>query len=98
MAYNATRGCVIQRCAVIVDKVINRFRELNNKIADEETSGLGKGFCIGHSYFCVPPVPGQSDIDWYKAIIRYEVAPLLDEYWWDDKNKAEDCKKDLLKD
>lgn len=82
----------------IVDKVINRFRELNNKIADEETSGLGKGFCIGHSYFCVPPVPGQSDIDWYRAIIRYEVAPLLDEYWWDDKNKAEDCKKDLLKD
>ena len=55
----------------IVDKVINRFRELNNKIADEETSGLGKGFCIGHSYYCVPPVPGQSDIDWYRAIIRY---------------------------
>lgn len=82
----------------IVNKVIDRFKDLNKKIADEETSGLGKGFCVGHSYFCVPPVEGQNDTDWYKAIIKYEVAPLLDEYWWDDKAKAEDCKKDLLKD
>ena len=82
----------------VVDKIISRFRALNNKIADEDTSGLGKGFCIGHSYFCFPPVLGQSDEDWYNTIIKYEVAPLLDEYWWDDKNKAEDCKKDLFKD
>jgi len=82
----------------IVDKVVDRFKDLNKKIADEDTSGLGKGFCVGHSYFCVPPVPGQSDEDWYKSIIKFEVAPLLDEYWWDDKTKAEDCKKDLLKD
>lgn len=82
----------------IVNKVIDRFTELNSKIADEETSGLGKGFCIGHSYFCVPPVEGQSPKEWYDAIIEFEVAPLLDEYWWDDKNKAEDCKKDLMKD
>lgn len=82
----------------VVDKVVERFTDLNKKIADEETSGLGKGFCVGHSYFCVPPVSGQSDEDWYKSIIKFEVAPLLDEYWWDDKAKAEDCKKDLLKD
>lgn len=84
--------------STIVDKVIDRFKDLNRKIADEETSGLGKGFCIGHSYFCVHPVSDQSDEDWYKSIIKFEVAPLLDEYWWDDKAKAEDCKKDLLKD
>ena len=82
----------------LVDKVVFRFKELNKKIADEENSGLGKGFCIGHSYFCTPPVPGQSEKEWYDTIIEYEVAPLLDEYWWDDKNKAEDCKKDLIKD
>lgn len=84
--------------AAVVDKVINRFKELNTKIADEDNSGLGRGFCIGHSYFCVPPVASQDDESWYKAIIKYEVAPLLDEYWWDDKAKAEDCIKDLLKD
>lgn len=82
----------------IVDRVITRFQALNKKIANEETSGLGKGFCIGHSYFCIPPVAGQNDDAWYKAIITYEISPLLDEYWWDDKNKAEDCKNDLLKD
>ena len=82
----------------VINKVISRFTDLNKKIADEENSGLGKGFCIGHSYFCVPPVSGQSDDEWYNTIIEYEVAPLLDEYWWDDKNKAEDCKKELVKD
>ena len=79
----------------VVDKVINGFTELNKKIADEENSGLGKGFCIGHSYFCVRPVDNQTDREWYDTIIEYEVAPLLDEYWWDDKNKAEDCINDL---
>lgn len=81
----------------IVDKVISRLTELNNKIADEETSGLGKGFCIGHSYFCVPPVEDQTPEQWYKSIVTYEIAPLLDEYWWDDKSKAEDCKKELFR-
>jgi len=82
----------------VVSKVLNRFTELNSKIADEESSGLGKGFCIGHSYFCVKPVAGQSDEAWYSAIIKYEIVPLLEEYWWDDKRKAEDCIKALLKD
>jgi 5-methylcytosine-specific restriction protein B len=81
----------------VVNKVINQFNDLNKKISDDETSGLGRGFCIGHSYFCVPPVYGQSDEDWYQAIIDFEISPLLDEYWWDDKGKAEDCKKDLMK-
>ncbi|MGI6256637.1 MAG: AAA family ATPase [Anaerovoracaceae bacterium] len=81
----------------VVNKVIDRFKDLNAKIADEETSGLGKGFCIGHSYFCNPPVDGQSDQEWYDTIIKYEVSPLLDEYWWDDKNKADDCKEKLVK-
>ena len=82
----------------VVDKVVNRFIELNVKIADEESSGLGKGFCIGHSYFCVKPVAGQTDETWYNSIVKYEIVPLLEEYWWDDKRKAEDCVKSLLKD
>lgn len=81
----------------VADKVVDRLVELNNKIADESTSGLGKGFCIGHSYFCSPPVNNQSDEEWYDTIIDYEIAPLLDEYWWDDKGRAEDCIKELKK-
>lgn len=82
----------------VVDKVLHRFAELNAKIADEDSSGLGKGFCIGHSYFCVKPVSGQTDEAWYNSIIKYEIVPLLEEYWWDDKRKAEDCIKALMKD
>lgn len=81
----------------VVDKVIARFKELNKKIADEDNSGLGKGYCIGHSYFCVPPVEGQTDDEWYNTIIDFEIAPLLFEYWWDDKDKAEECLKELMK-
>lgn len=79
----------------IANKVIARFKELNEKIADESTSNLGKGYCIGHSYFCTGPVNGQSDEEWYDTIIEYEIAPLLYEYWWDDKDKAEECIKAL---
>lgn len=79
------------------DKVVSRFKDLNKKIEDEDNSGLGKGYCIGHRYFCVPPVEGQTDDEWYNAIIEYEITPLLYEYWWDDKDKAEDCIKELLK-
>ena len=82
----------------VVKMVIDRMTELNGKIADEENSGLGKGFCVGHSHFCIEPKSGQSDKDWFKMIINYEVVPLLEEYWWDDKNKVDDCKEDLLKD
>ena len=82
----------------VVRKVIDRFITLNKKISDEVNSGLGKGFCIGHSYFCTPPVEDQTADEWYKSIIEYEISPLLEEYWWDDKTKAEDCVKDLLKD
>ena len=82
----------------IAKKVNKKFKQLNDKIADEDTSGLGKGFCIGHSYFCVAPVEGQTPEEWYKAIIDYEISPLLDEYWWDDKDKAKDCREELLND
>lgn len=83
--------------AAVADKVVSRFKELNAKIADENSSNLGKGYCIGHSYFCVPPVDGQSDDEWYEAIIEYEIAPLLYEYWWDDKDRADECINELKK-
>lgn len=81
----------------VIKAVIDRMTELNGKIADADNSGLGKGFCVGHSYFCTKPVEGQSEEDWYKTIINYEILPLLEEYWWDDKNKVDDCKNELLK-
>ncbi len=71
-------------------QIIERLKELNSYIADETKSNLGKGFCIGHSYFCSPPNENQSESEWYHCILEFEIMDLLQEYWWDEKQKAED--------
>ena len=64
--------------------IIEKLASLNRKILDDED--LGFGFRIGHSYFL-----GKGDFDkkWYKSIIKYEIAPILREYWFDDLDTAE---------
>lgn len=71
-------------------QIIEKFTGLNNYIADEGISNLGKGFCVGHSYFCNKLNEGQSEKEWYNSILHFEISELLNEYWWDDKQKAED--------
>lgn len=78
-------------------RINKNLSEVNGYIANEAISGLGKGFCIGHSYFCNPPIDGQNENQWYDTIIKYEIAPLLNEYWWDDKSKVDDCIEKLGK-
>ena len=60
------------------------FTQLNDEIK-EDTSNLGKGFCLGHSYFCTK---SELTTDIYNDIIETEVAPLLQEYWFDNPKKA----------
>ncbi|MDR2544052.1 MAG: AAA family ATPase [Methanobrevibacter sp.] len=72
-------------------KIIRKFKDLNNFIHDD--ADLGDGFKIGHSYFCVDNVKDQ-----YESIVKYEVAPLLREYWFDDLKKAEERIKHLIED
>ena len=77
------------------DKVIDGIKNLNKTI--EQDDSLGKGFCIGHSYFC-----NQKSFDkqWLNNVIEYDVIPMLREYWFDDtsKFKAEALKlENLLK-
>ena len=72
----------------LVDQIIQRMSRLNNTIADD--SELGLGFRIGHSYF----VPGKDDMPddaWYHRVVDTQIAPLLEEYWFDsvEKVKAE---------
>lgn len=75
----------------MADKIIAKFNNLNKEIADD--SSLGDGFTIGHSYFCVDGVITDKV---YKEIIEYDIKPILYEYWFDDKNKAEQKVKELL--
>ena len=67
-----------------LDRLIARVRELNREIALDKT--LGKGFCIGHSYFC-----GQTQCteEWLRAIVDYDILPMLREYWFDDAGKLQ---------
>lgn len=64
-------------------KLVDAVATLNRTIEDDPS--LGRGFEIGHSYFCrnsgTVPDPDR--------IVEYELAPLLREYWFDNPRKAE---------
>ncbi len=75
----------------ILNRMIGRLTNLNNTI--EEDPNLGKGFKIGHSYFC----DYKKDVNWYRNVIKYEIKPLLEEYWFDELDKAEQYIEELLR-
>lgn len=60
------------------NKLIRRIVELNEVISKDDL--LGPGFMIGHSYFCVKNITNRTLED----IVKYEIIPLIDEYWYDD--------------
>lgn len=76
----------------LIDKIISKLIYLNSEIAHDPS--LGKGFRIGHSYFCDCQ---NSGVQWYNNIIKYEIAPMLEEYWFDDLDKADDFISELLR-
>jgi 5-methylcytosine-specific restriction protein B len=57
----------------IIKCIIDRITILNSEIESE--ASLGKGFRIGHSYFCNVPNNVKSN-EWYNGIIKHEIAPL----------------------
>ena len=67
------------------NRLIACTQRLNEDIASDES--LGEGFCIGHSYFCNLT---EATDDALAEIVDYELAPLLKEYWYDDRSKAMD--------
>lgn len=79
----------------IITKIVDRMTQLNNTI-DEDTKNLGSGYQIGHSYFCPDSQEVDFDVEWYRSVIKSEIEPLLEEYWFDDKQKVEKLVKYLL--
>ncbi|MCF8233253.1 MAG: EVE domain-containing protein [Bacteroidales bacterium] len=70
----------------IAKTITKKLGNLNLEISKDRN--LGKGFRIGHSYFCT--IPNRiGDENWYQNIIDHEIAPLLEEYWYDKNDKAE---------
>lgn len=73
------------------DRLISVVEQLNNEICRDDS--LGKGFRIGHSYFC-----GESNITdaMLESIVQHELIPLLEEYWFDEQSKVDNWTINLL--
>ena len=65
-----------------VSHIIHQMEALNQQIEKDDTN-LGKGYRIGHSFF-TPTAPVPDFQKWFQSIVRYEIMPLLEEYWIDD--------------
>lgn len=68
--------------------------EVNREIADD-AANLGQGFAIGHSFF-TPAKTFTYEPGWFEAIVESEIAPLLEEYWFDDPERAKQVTTRLL--
>ena len=74
------------------NELIEQVKILNQEIAQD--SSLGKGFCLGHSYFC------SGDEAWdgerLHAVVVYDILPTLREYWFDDDAKVQKWENILI--
>ena len=73
-----------------LNELISKVKDLNRDISLDKS--LGKGFCIGHSYFCGRDVCTE---EWLRSIVDYDIIPMLSEYWFDDANKLQRWKNIL---
>ncbi len=96
----AWRDWVVKERAVdprLVPQIEHRITMLNEQI--EADTRLGRQFKIGHSY--VTPT-GRLAVggtrDWFRQVVETEIAPLLDEYWFDAPDEVRSACARLLQD
>lgn len=77
----------------LVAAIQDRMETINTMITNDSTN-LGRGYRIGHSFF-VPAKDTKLDAAWYRDIVRHEILPLIEEYWIDD-GKARATATDIL--
>lgn len=65
------------------EKLVNVVLQLNETIEQDES--LGAGFKIGHSFLCFNDE--VNDV-WLQSVVRYELIPLIKEYWFDEPEKV----------
>ncbi len=89
-------GWVNQQCDIdpeTLSRIKNKLDSLNETIADDPN--LGPQFRIGHS-FVTPNDKIDNANDWFRQVVETEIGPLLDEYWYDDRQKAQEERNRLL--
>ena len=67
-----------------LNELISKIKDLNEEIARDKS--LGRGFCIGHSYFCNRDTCTD---EWLHSVFDYDILPMLREYWFDDTSKLQ---------
>ena len=65
-------------------KLVSAIIDLNKVIESDDS--LGSGFCIGHSYLCNKDKKDVNS-DWLKRVVKFDIAPMLREYWFDNDTK-----------
>lgn len=71
------------------NKLISVIKDLNEEILNDKS--LGKGFRIGHSYFCgIIDKKEPCNEERLKSIVEYDILPMLREYWFDEPTKVDD--------
>ena len=79
----------------VADYIQSEIVNLNSQIASD--SRLGKDFQVGHSLF----TPNESlktkdSKKWFREVVESEIAPLLQEYWFDSLEEADKAIEKLL--
>lgn len=72
--------------------LIDQIKALNKEITDDKS--LGRGFQIGHSYFCGREETGCTD-EWMRSVVEFDILPMLGEYWFDEQDKLSRWEKNL---
>ena len=75
----------------LLDALLEQVKKLNEQIASDKS--LGKGFCIGHSYFCGLEDCSETEL---RAIVEYDILPMLSEYWFDEPTELQKWENRLL--
>jgi 5-methylcytosine-specific restriction protein B len=70
--------------------LVGQIKALNEFIGKDES--LGRGFRIGHSYLCTDE---EVTDEWLESVVKYELLPLLSEYWFDEPSKKEQWARKL---
>ena len=70
-----------------------KLDNLNRQIAEDRN--LGRQFRVGHSYV-TPSAVIPDPLTWFVRVVEKEIGPLLDEYWFDSPETAQEAKSALL--
>lgn len=95
---NTWRGWIVENRnvdAVLAADIERRIGALNERIAAD--SRLGPSFLVGHSYLTpTRRLEAGATKRWFEQVVRTEIGPLLEEYWFDTPDESRKAREQLL--